>query len=124
MTLTRLQRFGPWLVGLFLIAQVAGVIPALYVDTLHEYEGASVVGHSQENVVGNLPVHHGDPADIHDGHDQCCALHHGMVGVVPRIFAPGVTSLASVRVEARADALASGNRSRLDRPPRSLPSLI
>jgi hypothetical protein len=121
MTLTRLQRFGPWLVGLFLIAQVAGVIPALYVDTLHEYEAISVVTDARAGIVSSQPAGHDNERAIHVGHDQCCALHHGVVGVVPFFFTPAVTSVGRVVLETLANALVTGDSGRLDRPPRPLP---
>ena len=35
--LAGLQRLGPWLFGLFLIAQVGGVLPLVYVHAVHDY---------------------------------------------------------------------------------------
>ena len=33
-----LQRLGRWMFCLALIAQIGGVVPLVYVDTVHEYE--------------------------------------------------------------------------------------
>ena len=35
--LGRFQRLGPWLFCLFLVAQIGGVMPLVYVDVVHEY---------------------------------------------------------------------------------------
>ncbi len=41
--LAGLQRLGPWLFGLFLIAQVGGVLPLVYVHAVHDYGHHDVI---------------------------------------------------------------------------------
>ena len=33
-----MRRFGPWLLGLFLIAQLAGIVPVMFDHAVHVFE--------------------------------------------------------------------------------------
>jgi hypothetical protein len=33
-----MRRFGPWLLGLFLLAQLAGVVPVMFDHAVHVFE--------------------------------------------------------------------------------------
>src|SRR5258708_36835628 len=62
--------------GLFVVAQVAGVVPLIYDHTLNVYETAPVAAHGHRQVKStavnpDADHHHG----LLDLHDQCCALH-------------------------------------------------
>src|SRR5262249_30447248 len=124
--LGRFHRFGPWLLSLFLIAQVGGVVPLISVDTLHEYQ------HSEILVIsGDLAITHtqGKPDQhhhqgIHDEHDQCCALHHGLVGLVADVSTPLTTLETGVTFEPPPAHVISARTFRIDRPPRSSLPLI
>jgi|ERR1700678_1221952 hypothetical protein len=85
-SLGSLLRFGPWLLGLFLAAQVAGVLPLMTVHIQHALESqraifddlatTGVVDHNHEQ-----KGHHRHGA--FDVNDQCCTLHHHLTGVLP-----------------------------------------
>ena len=70
------------LLGLFALAQIAGVSPLMYQHTLNVYETAPVAGHHHVRVATTAP-----DADHHHGilelHDQCCTLHT-LAGPLPR----------------------------------------
>jgi hypothetical protein len=116
--LARLQRLGPWLFCLFLVAQIGGVTPLIYVDVLHEYghvDAAEITAVSEAN---QAQPHQHDPG-VHDEHDQCCALHHGLIGTLPHAAAQvekiGVQSILALAPT----VLVSATPARLDRPPRA-----
>jgi hypothetical protein len=67
-----MRRFGPWLFGLFLIAQIAGVVPLVCAHTLHVFESKQVVSDDDGIIaVGPRGTHHHGIADLND---QCCAF--------------------------------------------------
>jgi hypothetical protein len=118
--LARLQRLGPWLFCLFLVAQIGGVTPLVYVDVVHEYahhDATEVAAASQSNQAQS-PQHQHNPG-THDEHDQCCALHHGLVGMLPQNVEQARPVAVRPIVELAPTTLASVSRSRLDRPPRA-----
>ena len=39
------RRLGPWLFGLFVLAQAAGVLPLMFDHTFHVYEGQRTESH-------------------------------------------------------------------------------
>ena len=78
-----LKRLGPLLFCLFLITQISGVIPSLYVETLHEYGRFDA---TETAAVSAASSPYGQPRQHQPGtqnkHDQCCTLHHGMIGTL------------------------------------------
>ncbi len=107
------------LLALFVVAQVAGVIPLLYDHTLNVYETAPVAAHGHAHV---KPTVANPDADHHHGvidlHDQCCALH-ALAGPLPHAIVVARAEFASVRIVPDVlIALAGGNPGVLDRPPR------
>ena len=78
-----LKRLGPLLFCLFLIAQIGGVIPSVYVEALHEYGRFDATETAAAPAVTNP---YGQPRQHQPGtqnkHDQCCTLHHGMIGTL------------------------------------------
>ena len=110
------------LVGLFALAQVAGVLPLMYQHTLNVYETVPVASHHHIHVATTAPDadhHHG----ILDFHDQCCALHT-LAGPLPRVAdVVLIDSLSERMAPAPLVALTDTDPSRLDRPPKPLLSV-
>jgi hypothetical protein len=108
-----------WLVGLFALAQIAGVSPLIYEHTLNVFDAAQA-GSEHSHVAPAAPGadhHHG----ILDAHDQCCALHT-LAGPLPGVADVALTIRLSVRIAPAAlVALADTEPGRLDRPPKSMP---
>src|SRR5262249_61091899 len=76
----------PWLIGLFMVAQLAGVVPSEYV---HLTSGlAHAAAHQHDHGTPGHTHHH--DGTKHDGTiaDECCALH----------LLPGVVPLVSVAI--------------------------
>jgi hypothetical protein len=107
--------------GLFIVAQVAGIVPLIYDHTLNVFETIPVAGHSHRHVAAIAAPdehhHHG----VLDLHDQCCALHT-LAGPVPYAANTAPTDFAGRRIApAKLIALAQRGPVLLDRPPRPLP---
>jgi hypothetical protein len=110
------------LLAIFVVAQVAGVIPLLYDHTLNVYETTPVAVHNHPHVNPTLA---NPDADHHHGaidlHDQCCALHT-LAGPLPLVIDAAPVDISSVRlVQSELPALSGGNPGVLDRPPRPVP---
>jgi len=110
------------LLALFVVAQVAGVVPLIYDHTLNVYETAPVAAHGHAHV---KPTVANPDADHHHGaldlHDQCCALHT-LAGPLPHVIDAAPVAFASVRiVPDESIALTGANLGVLDRPPRPVP---
>jgi hypothetical protein len=107
--------------GLFIVAQVAGIVPLIYDHTLNVFETMPVARHSHRHV-GSIAApdenhHHG----VLDLHDQCCALHT-LAGPVPHIVNAAPMDFVGMRVApATLFALAQRGPVLPDRPPRPLP---
>ena len=113
-----LKHLGPLLFCLFVITQISGVIPSLYVETLHEYGRFDA---TETAAVSAASSPYGQPRQHQPGtqnkHDQCCTLHHGLVGTLS-VGAPQFEAI-SIYV-AFADAWTAPVRehpARIDRPP-------
>jgi len=110
------------LLGFFVVAQVAGVVPLIYDHTLNIYETAPVAAHGHLQVKStvanpNADHHHG----VLDLHDQCCALYT-LAGPLPRVLDAAPADVVSVRiVPTEVIALTGGNSHLLDRPPKPVP---
>ena len=133
--LRTLRRFVPFLIGLFMVAQLAGVVPS---EEMHPDAGIAVAAtavddaahqhvHAGEN---HHHSHHGTGGAIDHGlagngvAGQCCALHAFMVGMVPIVLTtPTVAFSRGERLEINGDRFTGLGANRLDRPPRSLLSL-
>jgi hypothetical protein len=118
--LRRLECLRPWLLCLFLIAQIGGVIPLVYVDTLHEVVGddaAGTVVEPRPSEDKKQPAQH--HTGIHDEHDQCCALHHGLIGLLWGVSYQPPSLAVSVSATLSPTTPPSSNLSRLERPPRA-----
>ena len=94
-----MRRFASWLVGLFVFAQVAGVVPLLSAHTLHVFESKQVVSDDDVLAVGERGAqHHHSIADLND---QCCAFHH-LAGVLVYALVVGPVSFIRVVVASAA----------------------
>ena len=110
------------LLGLFVAAQVAGVIPLIYEHTLNVYETVPVSAHGHPHVRPDAA--HPD-ADHHHGalglHDQCCALHHTLTGPLPDVIEATPADFRGVRMTPyELIALSGSDPPVLSRPPRAL----
>jgi len=114
------RRVRCFLLGLFVIAQLVGVVPLLATHTLDVFDRQQVM--LDVHGLGSI-----DKSDHHPGSgccDQCCTLSHHLVGVVglPFIIAQAVVRVTRVAPRPLA-RLTSGGPFLLDRPPKIL-SLI
>ena len=116
------QRLVPWLIGLFLVAQLSGVVPRLVhaqpsviataTHTLDQHTHGHA-GHTQSHKHDN-----GQPSS--NLADQCCALHL-LVGVVPFVVtAVSIEPLVEPLLDVSTPKAGGIAPHRLDRPPRSL----
>src|ERR1700730_1969359 len=108
--------------ALFVVAQVAGIIPLIYEHTLNVHEVTPVAAHGHPHV---SPTDANPDADHHHGaldlHDQCCALHT-LAGPLPQPIDDAPVDFVSVRIALdELIALTGGKPGVLDRPPRPLP---
>ena len=115
--LGRFERLGPWLFCLFLIAQVGGVIPLVYVHELHEYGALGVTGALTTPDPYSQPRQH--QPGTHNEHDQCCTLHHGMVGTLTNGSFQVVAPTIHVVFEQAWTAPVGEHPVRIDRPPKA-----
>jgi hypothetical protein len=137
----KLLRTIPWvtrlLVGLFLVAQFAGMVSspranaltmsaatapqtdASHVSASHAVASGLHHQHAQGHGDGGMPCaphdHSGNPTDT------CCALHACFAGLLPPVVAIATGAVAGEPLSASRDDLAPDARGgRLDRPPRPL----
>jgi hypothetical protein len=122
MSFVRVRLLRRWLLGLYIIAQVAGVVPLMYDHTLNVYETNPVAGHFHVRLASSTAQpdadhHHG----LIDFHDQCCALH-SLTAPLPYAVRVAPVEREGMSVSlAELIALVSWHPARLDRPPKSLP---
>jgi hypothetical protein len=115
-----LKGLGPLLFCLFLITQISGVIPSLYVETLHEYRRIDTTGTASLPAVsdphGQLPQ---QQPGTQNKHDQCCTLHHGMIGTpVSGTFQFEALGIYVVLLDVWTAPITE-HSIRIDRPPRT-----
>jgi hypothetical protein len=120
MILRTIRRLQACVLGLFMVAQVAGIEPLIYDHTLNVFETTPVASHSHRHVsaaTSDENHHHG----ILDLHDQCCALHT-LAGPLPVTANAARVDFADERT-APLPSLALAQRGPVlpDRPPRTLP---
>jgi hypothetical protein len=114
----RVRIVRSWVFGLYIVAQVIGLVPLIHEHTLDVYKAVAVAGHAtggktQQNSDGR----HG----INDSHDQCCAIH-SLTGPLASMVTLALVETAAIRVSPpQMAALVSWHSARLDRPPKSLP---
>jgi len=114
----------PWLIGLFLVAQLSGIVPAQPAHAHLGSEGMAlqVHHHHAHQHHGERPWHHDGSEESGSLSDKCCALHAFMTGILPPAVASDPAVVLASRLVAIADQRFSGLApDRLDRPPRPLP---
>jgi len=121
-----IRRFGPWLLGLFLLAQAAGVMPLIGIHIQHAFENEQDIAAdlSQSGKITHVHYHH----SRHDGgqhehssadpYDQCCTLHNHLAGVVSIASTLTQRGFTASRVEARPRSLVGTDPGALERPPK------
>src|ERR1700750_2775576 len=112
------RRIAPWLVGLFVFAQVAGVVPLMAAHTLHVFESKQVASDDDDLLaVGPRGAqHHHSIADLND---QCCAFHH-LAGVLGYVLAASPVNFAHIVVRSVApNVLVAADPIPPERPPKS-----
>jgi hypothetical protein len=115
-----MRRFAPWLVGLFLFAQIAGVVPLMFDHTFHSFEGQPAAAAHDHGAPGQHGDHRHGAGDVKD---ECCTLYH-LIGVIPLAIADTPAGSIKVRVDALPpNPLVITGPDRLDRPPKSLLSI-
>jgi hypothetical protein len=115
--LRSIPRFVCLLIGLFLVAQLAGVVSSPRAgaqpmpDAQHDHAHH---GHHHDGTdAAHQPGDHGNLAD------SCCALHAYFAGVMPPIVAVKTAIVVGQRLAAGPDDQSGGvPPGRLDRPPR------
>jgi hypothetical protein len=116
------RRLVPWILGLYLVAQAAGIasLAALHLDHIHQSQAAiaddiartGVVDHSHEH---NGHHQHGTP----DLADPCCTVHHHLAAVLPPAPAAQARAFVSATLALPLpDHLSGAEPGRLDRPPK------
>jgi Protein of unknown function (DUF2946) len=125
--------FGRWLLGLFLIAQLAGVVPLVTVHLEHaiasEQDAAAdsddtaapahavMHAHRHHAHQGSGPHDHG----ASDPNDQCCTLHHHLAGVLPGLAPAGTAYVVPAAIVALPPAPhLPADPGLLERPPKLL----
>jgi hypothetical protein len=110
------------LLGLFVAAQTAGVVPLIYDHTLNVVETVPVGAHHHSHV---QPTTTNPDADHHHGlldlHDQCCALHM-LTGPLPEMLDTSSVEFAMMRLAPAELIVPTGGIAGLpDRPPKPVP---
>ena len=80
------RRLGSWFVGVFLLAQLAGVVPLMSAHAQHTLAASSLATGDGVQAHGAIPwnePHHHGTADLSD---ECCALHGHLIAVVPNMW--------------------------------------
>jgi hypothetical protein len=120
--LRTIRRFIRVLVGVFVVAQFAGVVASPLASA--EAFATAVTLHADHE---HAHHHHGDEGGRHqsgqgaDHADRCCALHAFFAGVLPPVIAVEIGEADSQRLAPYfADIGVGVDLGRLDRPPRPL----
>jgi hypothetical protein len=126
------RRFGYWLLGLYVIAQLAGVVPLVSVHHQHVVAGeqdiaADVAGTGGAAHAHHHHVHQGSGEHDHgaaDPNDQCCTLHHHLAGVLPyAVGASGRDLVVAAIVSPLPATFVPADPGLLERPPKLLSSI-
>ena len=114
------RRLGPWIVGLFVVAQIFGVVPLMSEHTAHLAEVQLVLSKNSAST-GSIPKghHHVDDADGSLQHHELQDLNCAFTCVVCCEIA-----FVHVAITAHApNALAEADRILLERPPKPVLSI-
>jgi hypothetical protein len=124
--LRTIRALVPWLVGLFVVAQLAGVVPVREASASHSLIQLGGHVHDHGKAAGQSGHHHHD----HGMHDHgmvdldgaCCALHALLIGIIPQELGTAPVNFARAALTMISEApLAAIHPGRLDRPPRPSP---
>jgi hypothetical protein len=111
----------PWLIGLFVVAQLSGVVPSRLPHGLPTLNAAAMVMHDHHGHAAAGPSSHSQQHKHNpDGSagDACCALHL-LIAVLTPIPDAAPAGVLSQRVSPTGmDSIAGIRSDRLDRPPR------
>ena len=94
-----MRRCAPWLLGLFVIAQAAGVAPLL---ALHAADAFDQAGTQLNLTKASAPLHHEYRGNDVDVRDECCAVHHHLAGVLPHALDAVVIAFVAAQMRAPA----------------------
>jgi hypothetical protein len=115
----RVRILRSWVLGLYIAAQVIGLVPLIYEHTLEVYKALTVACHAQATsckTQHDSDQHHG----LSGSHDQCCAIHSLTAPLAP-VVSLALVEPAAMRVSpTELVPLVSWHSGRLDRPPKSL----
>jgi len=125
-SLVQLRRFGPLLLGLFVFAQAAGIMPLVSIHVQHALESVQdiAVDLGESGRVTHIHHHHAHPAGgqhehgANDPNDQCCTVHHHLAGVVPLAMSATHHSLAVAVITVPLPSLIGIDPSAAERPPK------
>jgi hypothetical protein len=131
-SLLNMRRMGPWLLGLFFAAQVAGIVPLVGAHLQHVFASQQdiaddLAANGAEQHVHHHHVHHDDGVGGHGKHDhgtddpndQCCTLHHHLAGITPHAVgakASGLLIAPAIAVPPR--SLVGADPGLPERPPK------
>jgi hypothetical protein len=125
-SLAQLRRVGPLLLGLFMMAQAAGIMPLIGTHIQHALENdqdiAADLGESGK--LNHVHHHHahrdGGPHEhgTNDANDQCCTLHHHLAGVIPIASSAKQRGLTVPIAAVPLHPLVGADPSTLERPPK------
>jgi hypothetical protein len=85
---------------------------------VHEYGHVDAVRIATISEANRVQPHQHDPG-VHDEHDQCCALHHGLIGTLPQSLVHVDKIGVRPILKLAPTVLVSTTATRLDRPPRA-----
>jgi hypothetical protein len=115
-----IRGVAPLLAGLFVIAQLSGVVPSRLAHALPTINAVAMVMHdhhmhADDHADDHIAKHH-----HHDGAagDECCALHLLVAVLSPVIDAQPADLFSEPIPSARLDIIIGKRSNRLDRPPR------
>jgi len=114
--LAKMRRCGSWLLGLFLITQLAIVMPSIGAHATHSFDTTPAASH--RHAVATALEASGASQGLTDG-DDSCTLHHHLGGVLTP--SPCVASIDFVGTLLGAPpprALPRADRVMIDKPPK------
>jgi len=113
------RRFGPWLLGLFLVAQIVGVAPLVTAHTIH-VAGSILADQHGDGARADQARHQRGDADSEPQHHAL----HDMTGVLADAPGASAVGIAYVTIAARPpNALAAVDPVLPERPPKSILSV-
>jgi hypothetical protein len=123
-SLARLRCLGPVLLGFFVLAQVAAIVPLISTHIQHALETEQDIAADLRESAWVNHVHHlrHDSAQhersTNDANDQCCTLHHHLAGVMPVARGASGSGSAVPIVALPPRSLVGIDPSKLERPPK------